>query len=93
VIFFHPLLNKELEGVARLGLQKLGQRLKEQSLELVINDDIINFLVEKGSDPEFGGRSVNRAIQNEIEDLIARKIVSGEAKPGSKIEIRREELV
>jgi len=92
IIFFHPLQNRELESVARLELEKLAKRLKERNLELVINEDAINFLVEKGSDPQFGGRSINRAIQNEIEDLIARKIVSGEAKPGSKIEIKREEL-
>ena len=40
-----------------------------------------------------GGRSINRAIQNEIEDLVARKVVSGQAKPGSKIEIKKEELI
>jgi len=50
-------------------------------------------LVEKGSDPEFGGRSVNRAIQDKIENLVARKIVSGETLPGSKIEIKKEELL
>ena len=72
-------------------LKKLARRLKDQNIEFVINEDIIKFLVEKGSDPQFGGRSINRAIQNEIEDLIARKIVSREAKPGSKIEIKKEE--
>ncbi len=93
VIFFHPLLSKELENIARLELTKLVRRLREQNIELIINDEIVNFLVEKGSDPQFGGRSINRAIQNEIEDLIARKIVSGQAKPGSKIEIKKEELM
>ncbi|KKQ77465.1 MAG: Chaperone protein ClpB [Parcubacteria group bacterium GW2011_GWA1_38_7] len=58
-----------------------------------INEEVINFLVEKGSDPEFGGRSVNRAIQDKIENLVARKIVSGETLPGSKIEIKKEELL
>jgi len=93
LIFFHPLQRNELESVARFGLQKLVGRLREQNIELVINSDVINFLVEKGSDPQFGGRSINRAIQNEIEDLVARKIVSGQAKPGSKIEIKKEELI
>lgn len=92
VILFHPLLNTELESIARLELQKLAKRLKEQDIEFVINDDVVNFLVEKGSDPEFGGRSVNRAIQDIIENLIADKIVRGDAKPGSKIEIKAEEL-
>jgi len=93
IIFFHPLQNKELENIAKLELQKLAGRLKEQSIELVINDDVVNFLVEKGSDPQFGGRSINRAIQNEIENFISQKILKGEAKPGSKIEIKKEELI
>lgn len=92
VVLFHPLLDEELQSIAKLGLEKLANRLKEKNLELVINADVINFLVEKGSDPQFGGRSINRAIQNEIENLIAKKIVSGEAKPGSRIEIKGEEL-
>lgn len=93
VVLFEPLQNKELQSVARLGLQKLSQRLKEQNIELIVNDEVVNFLVEKGSNPEFGGRSINRAIQNEIEDLIARKIVSGEVKPGSKIELTQKDLI
>jgi ATP-dependent Clp protease ATP-binding subunit ClpC len=93
VILFHPLQKNELQAIAKLQLQKLAKRLREQNIELVINDEIVNFLVEKGSDPQFGARSLNRAIQNEIEDLVARKIVSGEVKAGGKIEIKKKELV
>ncbi|OHA86744.1 MAG: hypothetical protein A3A96_01640 [Candidatus Zambryskibacteria bacterium RIFCSPLOWO2_01_FULL_39_39] len=93
VILFHPLEKKELEDIARLELEKLRKRLSDQNIEFVINEEVINFLVEKGSDPEFGGRSVNRAIQDKIENLVARKIVSGETLPGSKIEIKKEELL
>jgi ATP-dependent Clp protease ATP-binding subunit ClpC len=93
IILFHPLQNKELENIARLELGKLADRLKEQNINFVINEDVVKFLVEKGSDPQFGGRSINRAVQNEIENLVARKIVGGEAKPGSRIEIKREELM
>lgn len=92
VVLFRPLQNEELRKIALLGLQKLAKRLKEQNIEFSVNNDVVNFLVEKGSDPEFGGRSINRFIQEKIEDLIARKIVSGEAKPGTKIEIKRGEL-
>lgn len=93
VILFHPLQNKELESIARLELEKLAKRLKEQNIELVINDEVVSFLVEKGSDPQFGGRSINRAIQKTIENLIANKIVTGQSKPGTKIEIKKSELV
>jgi ATP-dependent Clp protease ATP-binding subunit ClpC len=93
IILFRPLQNKELKSIARLELEKLAKRLKEQNIEFVINEEVVSFLVAKGSDPQFGARSINRAIQNDIENLIARKIVNGEAKPGSKIEIKKEELL
>lgn len=87
VVLFHPLQNEELKKVAELELKKLEQRLKEQSYEFVITEALIDFLVEKGGDPEFGARSINRAIKTEVEDMIAKKILSGEIKPGGKIEI------
>ncbi len=92
VVLFHPLKETELEHVARIGLEKLSKRLQEQNIELVVNDVLLQFLVQKGSDPKFGGRSVNRAIQEIVEDLVARKIVSGEVKAGMKLEITKEEL-
>jgi ATP-dependent Clp protease ATP-binding subunit ClpA len=92
VVLFRPLQNEEIRKIALLGLQRLAKRLKEQNIEFSANNDVVNFLVEKGGDPEFGGRSINRFIQEKIEDLVARKIVSGEAKPGTKIEIKRGEL-
>lgn len=92
VILFHPLLGTELESVAKIALSKLQERLREKDIELVINSDVVNFLVEKGSDPEFGGRSVNRAVQNIIEDIVAKKIISGEVKAGSKLEITQSDL-
>lgn len=87
IILFHPLQNEELKKVAELELRKLQQRLKEQSYEFVITDKLLNFLIEKGSDPEFGARSINRAIKTEVEDMIAKRILSGEVKPGGKIEL------
>lgn len=93
IILFHPLQKNELKKIALLNLEKLANRLKERSFDLKINDELIDFLTEKGGDPQFGGRAINRVIQDEVEDLIARKIVSGELKPGNKIEIKKEELL
>ncbi|MBN2094074.1 MAG: ATP-dependent Clp protease ATP-binding subunit [Candidatus Zambryskibacteria bacterium] len=93
IIVFHPLQRNELREVARLNLEKLAKRLKlERDIELVVNEEIINFIIEKGYDPKFGGRSINRTIQNKIEDIIAYKIINKEVNSGDKLEIKREEL-
>lgn len=93
IILFHPLQTEELKSITKLELQKLVDRLKGQSIELVINETLVDFLVSKANGAEFGGRAINRVIQSTVEDFISKKIVSGEAKPGSKIEINEKDLV
>ena len=92
VVLFSPLQSAELKVIARLELQKLAKRLREQEIELMITEDLLNYLVAKGSDPQFGARALNRAIQNTVEDIIARRIVSGEVKAGSKVEITSKDI-
>lgn len=92
VVVFHPLRDEDLRGVAKIGMQKLGKRLKEKDIEIVTDEDVFDYLVEKGASHQFGARSINRAIQNEIENLVAKKIVGGEVAPGGKIEIKRQDL-
>lgn len=93
VILFHPLQTDELKSIAKLELQKLVERLKGQSIELIINDALVDFLVSKADGGEFGGRAINRAIQNTVEDFISKKILTGSTKPGDRIEIKPEDLV
>jgi ATP-dependent Clp protease ATP-binding subunit ClpC len=59
----------------------------------VITHELINFLVEQGSDPKFGARSINRAVKNIVEDAVSKKILSGQVKEGDKIEVGVGELI
>ncbi len=92
VILFHPLSAESLRVIAGLMLKKLEKRLLEKEIELVINDALINAVMSAGTDPEFGARPMNRAIQEKVEQVIAQKILRGEAKPGSRIELSAAEL-
>jgi ATP-dependent Clp protease ATP-binding subunit ClpA len=92
VILFHPLDEKLLKQVATLMLKRLAKRLEEKSLELVITDELVNYLVKVGSDPAFGARPINRAIQDQVEETIARKLISGDIKPGSEVVLTEADL-
>lgn len=92
VIVFHPLKDEELAKVARLMLSKLESRLKEKGFGLDINDTLLNYLVKVGSDPKFGARPINRAIQEKVEQVIADKMLKGEIHPGSKISLGEGDL-
>jgi len=92
VIIFHPLEEEHIKKIAELMLHKLKKRLYEKGYDLEITPALINFLVREGSDPQFGARPLNRAIQEKIEKFIAEKIISGDLEPGSEIELRERDL-
>jgi ATP-dependent Clp protease ATP-binding subunit ClpB len=92
VVLFHPLDNSHLRKIGELMLQKLHDRLKEQGVDLVVNEDLINYVVEFGTDPKFGARPMNRAIQEKVEEVVARKLIEGTIVKGQKFEISKEDL-
>lgn len=88
VVFFRPLNGFELKSVAKLILQKLSRRLhKEKNIDVDFGDTVADMIIEKGYNPLFGARSLNRYVEGAVEDLIAKKIISGEVKRGERISI------
>ena len=92
IIVFHSLSEDQIRNVALLMLEKLKQRLKGQGIDLVVTDDVVDVLVKYGYNPQFGARPMNRAIQEKVEKLIARKILHKEIAPGEKLVLDRSEL-
>lgn len=92
VILFHPLVSESIRKIAKISLDKLKNRLAEKGIDLLINDELVDFVAEKGSDPKFGARPINRAISDEIEQIIAKKIISGVIPKGSQIVLSKDEL-
>jgi ATP-dependent Clp protease ATP-binding subunit ClpA len=88
-IIFEPLALEEQGLVAGLMLKSLYERVKQQGYELAVNRDLMDILVQKGYNPQFGARPMQRVIQNVIEEKIAQKIISGEATKGSTIDLTR----
>ncbi len=92
VVLFRSLTASDLKTIAKFQLQKLGKRLKEKGLDLIITDPLLDFLVSVGQDPKFGARPMNRAIQEKVEQVIADKMLRGELQAGSKVELTGDDL-
>ncbi|MBU1557582.1 ATP-dependent Clp protease ATP-binding subunit [Patescibacteria group bacterium] len=93
VVTFQSLKSDELKQIAVLMLKKLQKRLKERGIDLVINDVVTDFLMKKGSDPKFGARPMNRAIQDNIEQKVAEMLISGKVEVGSRVEFKEEDFI
>ena len=90
VVVFHPLGREQIRAIATIQIEHLAGRLADRELGLNVSDDAMDRLGEAGYDPVYGARPLKRAIQAQLENPLAQRILAGEFKPGEVIEIRME---
>ncbi len=78
ICIFDPLSQNDLVKIAKILIKNINKRLKEKDLSLKITEDALEFIVQKGSNVEYGARPLKRYIQQEVEDQIAEKILLGQ---------------
>ena len=77
IIVFRKLDKNDLIGIVDIELGKLRERLLGRKLDLVLDDDVKEFLISKGYEPEFGARPLRRAVERYIEDPLAEELLKG----------------
>ena len=92
VVLFRPFNASELQKVASLILLRLKQRLSEKGIGLEINTALVQMLMNEGVDPKYGARAMNRAVQDKIEQIIARRVISGALKAGSTLTLTEKDF-
>jgi len=78
VIMFHPLMRKEIRGIITIQLKGLQKQLAEQGIDLQFTDYALDYLVQRGFDPQYGARPLKRVIQKDIINLLSKKIIAGD---------------
>jgi ATP-dependent Clp protease ATP-binding subunit ClpC len=87
VIVFKPLTKEHMKQIVEIMIKKLGSRLKDKKIELVITEQAKEYLAERGHDPIFGARPLRRLIEREIETPLAKLIIAGEVKEGQTVRV------
>ena len=85
VVVFHPLAQNQIQGIARIQIDALAKRLKDQDMRLELDETAMELLAEVGYDPVYGARPLKRAIQRMIENPLAQKLLRGDFMPGDTI--------
>ncbi len=83
IVFYKPLSKSEIGGVVDLLIENFKQRLADKQLGLIITDRAKSFIIENGYDPVYGARPLKRFIQQKIETLVAKQIISTDPKCGT----------
>jgi ATP-dependent Clp protease ATP-binding subunit ClpB len=81
IVVFHALDQKHIASIARIQLKRLEQRLAAQEMKLEVSDAALAEIAKVGFDPVYGARPLKRAIQQQIENPVARQVLEGKVGP------------
>ncbi|MCG3731568.1 ATP-dependent chaperone ClpB [Vibrio cincinnatiensis] len=84
-VVFHPLGKEHIKSIALIQIERLRQRLADKDYELNVNDEALNLIAQVGFDPVYGARPLKRAIQQTVENPLAKSILAGQFVPGMPI--------
>jgi ATP-dependent Clp protease ATP-binding subunit ClpB len=89
IVVFHPLGKEHLNGIVNIQLRRVANLLAGRGYTLQVTQSARDYLVEVGYDADFGARPLKRAIQRELQDPLAVKILAGEFREGDTIVVER----
>lgn len=90
ITVFHKLTKQDIAQIASIMINNLNKRLKEKNLEIKLTENAVNYLIENGSNTNYGARPLRRLIEQKIEDQIAEDMLAGKISDGDLILIDAE---
>ena len=87
-IVFHTLNQENIREIAELMSKNFISRVREQmDIELMIDGEVTDYVAKKGYDWHYGARPIRRALQTEVEDVLAEAVLAGEIAMGDAVEV------
>ena len=84
-VVFHPLGSQQIASIARIQVERVVKRLAERNISLSFGEDALTQLAQAGYDPVYGARPLKRAIQNLVENPLARAVLDGRFAQGDRV--------
>jgi ATP-dependent Clp protease ATP-binding subunit ClpB len=95
IIIFDSLTQEQIGEIVDIQVKRLGSRLAQMNMSLILSADARDFLAEKGFDQIYGARPLKRAIQKYIENPLSMEILQGNISEGTKIkaDVKNDQIV
>jgi len=87
IVVFRALDKSQIRAIARIQTNYLAKRLAERQLKLTLSEKALDLLGNVGFDPVYGARPLKRAIQQQLENPLAREILEGKFQPGDTVAV------
>ncbi|MFA0471816.1 ATP-dependent chaperone ClpB [Vibrio sp. 10N.222.51.E8] len=86
-VVFHPLGQEHIQSIAAIQLKHLKKRMEDNGYELEVSDKALKLISQVGFDPVYGARPLKRAIQQSVENPLAKAILAGKINPDKKVQL------
>ncbi len=90
-IVFRKLERSDLMNIINLEVESAAGRLKERNIKLICKEEALNFLLDKGFEPEYGARPLRRAVERYLEDPLSEEILKGTLTDNSVINVELQD--
>ena len=87
-IIFRRLNRDDLRKIVHLEIDKVSDRMGAQNYNINVDNEVLDFLIDRGYQPEYGARPLRRAIERHLEDPFAEEILRGNIKPGTTMDVK-----
>lgn len=87
IVMFTPLNENAIREIVKIQLEHLNTTLQTQQIQIKATDDAIDYLTEKGFDPQYGARPIKRLIQKEVVNQLSKALLGGTVQPESTIHL------
>lgn len=86
-VVFHPLGKDHIKSIASIQLERLSRRMEEKGYSLDVSDKALDLIAQVGFDPVYGARPLKRAIQQSVENPLAKAILAGKVVPDKPVKL------
>ncbi|WP_194437598.1 ATP-dependent chaperone ClpB [Vibrio fluminensis] len=86
-VVFHPLGQDHIKSIAAIQLLRLSKRMEERGYHMEVSEKALDLIAQVGFDPVYGARPLKRAIQQSVENPLAKAILSGRVVPDKTIKL------
>ena len=87
IVVFAPLTREELGQIVSLYVDRLERRLAQRRLQLAVTPEARSWLAERGYDPVYGARPLRRLMQRQIDDALAKALLTGQIRDGDVVRV------
>lgn len=87
IVLFHRLQRSQMSSIVGIQLERLRHLLSDRKVTLNLDDGAIGWLAQKGYDPAYGARPLKRAIQKDVQDPLAEKLLAGDILDGQTVNV------